>query len=184
MRCLQIILGISVREKQRNTDVRAKASIETVETIIRKIRLRWPDYVARMEPHRIPRQLLVCKFEGRKRSVGSQKLRWVNVVMRELKKCNLNKDWMNIAQHCAKWRSITDAVVTELNEKAEKREKMEKDKRRKETRERKYQIRLTYSVLNLVARLQPKQGRSCQSPTETWSSNSRDPLLLSLPPKL
>ena len=56
MRYLQIVLGISVREK-RNNDVRAKASIETVETITRKRRLRWIGHVARMEPHRIPRQV-------------------------------------------------------------------------------------------------------------------------------
>ena len=42
MRCLRIILGISVREKQRNTDVRAKASIETVETMIRQAKVARP----------------------------------------------------------------------------------------------------------------------------------------------
>ena len=36
MRCLRIILGISVRQKQRNIYIRAKASIETVDTMIRK----------------------------------------------------------------------------------------------------------------------------------------------------
>ena len=64
-----------------------------------------------MELHRIPRQLLVCKFEGGKCSVGGQELRWVNVVMRDMKKCKLNKEWMYIAQHRAKWRSIVDTVV-------------------------------------------------------------------------
>ena len=33
------------------------------------------------------RQLLVCKFEGGKRTVGGQKLTWVDIVMRDLKKC-------------------------------------------------------------------------------------------------
>ena len=35
------------------------ASIETVETMIRKRRLRWLGHVARMEPDRIPGQLLL-----------------------------------------------------------------------------------------------------------------------------
>ena len=40
MRCLQIILQVPVREKQRNTDLRARANIETVETMVRKRRMR------------------------------------------------------------------------------------------------------------------------------------------------
>ena len=73
--------------------------------------------------------------------------------MRDLKKCKRNKEWMHIAQHRAKWRSIVDTVVTELGEEAEE---MKKIRGRKEMRGSKYQNRPTYSVLNLVALLQPK----------------------------
>ena len=55
----------------------------------------WPGW----SPDRIPRQLLVCKLKGGKRSVGGQKLQWVDVVMRDLKKCKIEQDWMNIAQN-------------------------------------------------------------------------------------
>ena len=135
MHCLRIILGISVRERQRNTVIRFKASIETVDTMIRKRRLRWLGHVARMEPHRIPRRLLVCKFAGGKHAVGGQKLRWVDVVMRDLKKCKLNQEWMHVAQDRDKWSCVAETAVTELNEEAEETEKMKKDKR-KERRER------------------------------------------------
>ena len=64
MRCLRVILGVSVREKQRNTEIRSRANIETVETMVRKRRLRWLGHVARMDAGRIPRQLLVCKLEA------------------------------------------------------------------------------------------------------------------------
>ena len=50
--------------------------------------------------------------------------------------------------------SIVDAVVTELNEKAKKMGKMKKE--REEGKEINYQIKPTYSVLNLVAPLQHK----------------------------
>ena len=42
------LLSIPVTEKQTITDVRAKSSIETVETMIRKRRLRWLGHVVRM----------------------------------------------------------------------------------------------------------------------------------------
>ena len=142
MRCLRIILGISVREKQRNTTVRSMARIETVETMIRKRRLRWLGHVARMKPDRIPRQLLVCKFDGGKRSVGGQKLRWVDVVIRDLKKCKIDQDWMSIAQDRDEWGSIVEATANEVNEKAEEMEKMKKDMR-KERRERKQVVEQT-----------------------------------------
>ena len=38
-------------------------AIDTVETMVRKRKLRWLGHVARMDPGCIPRQLLVCKFE-------------------------------------------------------------------------------------------------------------------------
>ena len=63
---------------------------------------------------------------------------------------------MHFAQDRAKWRSIVDAVVTELNEEAVVMEKMKKDKRKEKMRRSKYQIRPTYSVLNPVAPLQLK----------------------------
>ena len=98
MRCLRIILGVSMREKQRNTDIRAKANIETVETMVRKRKLRWLGHVARMDAGRIPRQLLVCRPETGKHTAGGQKLRWADIVTKDLKRCKINKDWRKIAQ--------------------------------------------------------------------------------------
>ena len=49
-------------------------------------------------------------------------------MMRDFKKYKLKIERMHIAQHRAKWRSIVNAVVTELNEEAEEMEKMEIEK--------------------------------------------------------
>ena len=73
---------------------------------IRKKRLRWLGHLATMKPHCILRQLLVCKFEGGKHTVDGQKLRWIDIVMKDLKKCKLNKELMDIAQGHAKWRFV------------------------------------------------------------------------------
>ena len=100
--------------------------------------------------------------------------------MRDLKKRELNTEWMHISQDCGKLRSILDAVVTELNEEAEEMEKMKKERGRKERRGSEYQIRLTYSVLNLVAPLQVLSITNDRN----IEQQSKDPLLLSLPPKL
>ena len=72
--------------------------------------------------------MLVCKFVGGKRAVGDQKLRWVDVVMRDLKKC---KPRMHVAQDRDKWSFVVETAVTELNEEAEEMEKMKKTRLRR-----------------------------------------------------
>ena len=79
-----------MKEKRRHTDIRARANIDTVETMVRKRRLRWLGHVARMDPGRIPRQLLVCKFETGQRTVGGQKMRWADIVTKDLKRCKVD----------------------------------------------------------------------------------------------
>ena len=78
-----------MREKQRRTDIRAKANIETM---VRKRRLRWLGHAARIDVGCIPRQLLVCKLETGKRTAGGQKLRWADIVTKDLKRCKIDKD--------------------------------------------------------------------------------------------
>ena len=135
IRCLRIILGVSVKEKRRHTDIRARANIDTVETMVRKRRLRWLGHVARMDPERIPRQLLVCKFETGRRTVGGQKMRWADAVTKDLKRCKLDKDWRAIAQDRDKWNAMVESRVNDLNAEAEELEKRKKDER-KERREK------------------------------------------------
>ena len=55
MRCLRIILVLSVRQQKRNTVIRAEANMETVKSMLRRRRLRWLGHVARMDTERIPR---------------------------------------------------------------------------------------------------------------------------------
>ena len=55
----------------------------------------------------------------------------------DLKKYKLNKEWMHIAQHRAKWRSIV-ALQLELNEEAEEMEIWENVRGMKEMRGTEY----------------------------------------------
>ena len=135
MRCLRIILGLSVRQQKRNTVIRAEANMETVESMLRRRRLRWLGHVARMGTERIPRQLLVGKPEGGKRTAGGQKLRWADVVSKDLKGCKVYKDWREIAQNHSGWTAVVDKMVEDLNRESEEVEKRKKDER-KQRRER------------------------------------------------
>ena len=93
MRCLRIILRVSVRDKLRNVEIRARAGVMTVESMIRR-RL----HLSRMDLSWVPRQLMVCCPEGGKRMPGGQKLRWNDVVSKDLKKGEILSDWRQIAK--------------------------------------------------------------------------------------
>ena len=112
-----------MREKQRSTEIRFKASIETVEAMIRKRRLRWLGHVARMDPERIPRKLLVCRLKAGKHAVGGQKLRWADAVTKDLKRCKIDKDWREVAQNRNEWNIVTETIARKLNVEAEELEK-------------------------------------------------------------
>ena len=51
--------GCVVKEKKRNTEIRALESIERVELMIRCRRLGWLGHMARMETTQIPCQLMI-----------------------------------------------------------------------------------------------------------------------------
>ena len=50
-----------------------------------------------MEDSHLPKCLLVCRPASGKWSVGGQKRRWNDLVMSDLKKCDLLADWREVA---------------------------------------------------------------------------------------
>ena len=104
MHCLQVILRVAVREKQLNTYLRGRANIETVETMVRKRRMRWLGHVARTNEG--IKKLLVCRLEAGKQAVVGQKIRWSDVVTKDLKRCKIGKDWREIAQDHDEWKPL------------------------------------------------------------------------------
>ena len=63
-----------------------------------------------MEGCRLPKCLLVCKLAMGSRSIGrgegrgGQKKRWNDMVMEDLRKCDLLEDWKEIARTGGAWR--------------------------------------------------------------------------------
>ena len=83
-------------EEIRNVELRKRATMERMETTLMKRRLTWLGHVERMSAGRIPHKLMVSKPEGGKQSVGSQNLRWVDVVTQDLRACGIEKTWKEL----------------------------------------------------------------------------------------
>ena len=136
IRCLRIILGVSVRQKKRHTTIRKMAKQQRISSILTQRRLRFLGHLSRMPNERLPKQLLVSAPVGGQRSAGGQKRRWNDVVSSELKQCNLSGTWREQAQERDSWRNTIKHSVEVLNKQAEDTEKSRKDekKRRREQR--------------------------------------------------
>ena len=110
------------------------AGIEKVDVMVMRRRLRWLGHLERLDDTRLPKCLLVCCPLGGKRSVGGQKMRWCDVIMKDLKKCNLVPDWRDAAHDRDVWREFVEGGAAEHNCFQEEDEEKRKDglKQRKE----------------------------------------------------
>ena len=105
MRCLRFILGVSLWDGQRDTSTRKAAHIQRVSSMLTQRCLRLLGHIMRMPVDRLPRQLLMCAPPHGRRSAGGQKLRWNDLVSRDLQSCSLDGEWRALTQDQSEWRN-------------------------------------------------------------------------------
>ena len=135
MGCLRVILGVTRWDMKRNTMLRSLGEMERVETMIMKRRLRWLGHLERMENSRIPKCFLVCRPVTGRRSAGGQKKRWCDVLVSDLKWCDMWDDWRKIAKDRGAWRCLVREAASDFNDHKEAHEKERKDERKKRREE-------------------------------------------------
>ena len=131
MRCLRIILRVSVRDCERNTTIRKKAKMQRLSTLLLQRRLRFLGHLFRMDNKHLPRQLLVCTLPEGRRRAGGQKLRWNDLVSRDLQKCGLSDDWRDMALDHVAWQHVVRELTARVNEEDELKENQAKDEKKK-----------------------------------------------------
>ena len=106
LRCLRRILSISWQERIANSTVLERADIPSVFTLLRQRRLRWIGHVFRMVEGRIPKHLLYGELVQGKRPVGRPKLRFKDVVKRDMQAISLSVDsWESLASDRSVWKT-------------------------------------------------------------------------------
>ena len=158
MRCLRIILGISVWDMKRHTTIRKLAHQHRLSSLLSSRRLRFLGHIVRMPDFRLPKQLLVCALTGGARSVGGQKCRWNDLIQRDLVRFGIEQDWRELAQDRSAWRGIVEMSVNTINEEFEKKEDKKKDERKK-----KRQTHLATASAGLI----------CDHPNCTFTASNR-----------
>ena len=151
--------------------LRSLGEMERVETMIMKRRLRWLGHLERMENSRIPKCFLVCRPVTGRRSAGGQKKRWCDVLVSDLKWCDLWDDWRKIAkdrleEHGDAWSERQHQILMITRKHMRRRGRM---RGRREERRALSQQHWTGSVKSLGVSLwgRPRLGWSTMSDRDT-----------------
>ena len=106
MRQLRDIMSIKWYDKITNNEILCRANLPWMADILIEKNLRWLGHVQRMENDRLPRQLLYSQLCEGKRNQGRPRLRFKDVVKRNMKHREIDlKSWQTTASNRAAWRS-------------------------------------------------------------------------------
>jgi len=102
MRMLRWILGLTLRDKKRNDDIRRSLGVACITDKVREARLKWFGHVQRREEDCVRRILEadVCGQQSR----GRQRKRWIDVVKYNMEDLRLN---LVDVENRAEWRRRT-----------------------------------------------------------------------------
>lgn len=116
MRCLRRILGVNLLDKIPNVEIRARCSHQpTVESLIRRARLRWFGHVCRMEERRLPYQALWrTRPETWKVSRNAPKKTWIKQVEKDLANYGITSAHAkeNATRDRKWWKEIIEFICT------------------------------------------------------------------------
>ena len=105
MRCLRSILGVSLRDKMRNEDIRRQLDMTTTITdVVTKRRLKWFGHVIRMPACRLPNQAY-CNDFNKTRHRGRPPLRWKDQVQEDAQIPLPEAE--HLATNRLKWRKLS-----------------------------------------------------------------------------
>jgi len=106
MRHLRGILKISWKDKVTNEEIYRRTGLSPIADLLIERNLRWTGHIQRMGTERLPRQLLYSQLCLGVRNQGRPRLRFKDVVKRNLKWRDIKPDsWKSIAGDRPAWRA-------------------------------------------------------------------------------
>ena len=107
MRHLREIMKISWKDRVTNDEIYRSSGLASMADILIERNLRWTGHVHRMDAERLPRQLLYSQLSTGTRNQGRPRLRFKDVVKRNLKWRNISRDsWQTGACNRPAWRTM------------------------------------------------------------------------------
>ena len=114
-------------DMERNTIIRKLAQLPRLYTILSQRKMRLLGHLVRMDDHRLPKELIVSAPAGGRRAVGGQKLRWDNLISRNLRERGISDTWYYQVQDRTTWRSMRRTRLEDVNKQRESVVKVRKE---------------------------------------------------------
>ena len=117
--CLRRILGVRWSDMIPNTDILRRAGVDGIEAMLMLNQLRWAGHVHRMDPTRIPKQLLYGRLKFGKRRVGRPTFRFQDSLKRSLLACDISLcSWESATLDRSSWRKSIRSGVKLFHERS------------------------------------------------------------------
>ena len=105
-RCIRSICRVTLRDRERTSDLLEKLSIETIDTYICRQQLRWAGHVICMPWHRLPRKML-SSWVRSKRPRGAPKYTYGRSLLKSIRKSGIDTNyWHVLASNKFEWRKM------------------------------------------------------------------------------
>lgn len=101
------MLGVSLRDRIRNVDIRRRTGVCDVVERVAKLKWQWAGHLARNNS-KWTKTLMEWRPRETKRSIGRPQARWRDDIQR-----HAGKNWMKTAQDRSTWKSLEEAYVQE-----------------------------------------------------------------------
>ncbi|XP_076042228.1 uncharacterized protein LOC143026112 [Oratosquilla oratoria] len=124
--CLQRILGVKWWHIVPHTEIRSRARIDPIETIISQRQLRWLGHNIRLPTDRLPRKILYSELAEGTRRAGKPRKRYNDHMKTTLKKCAITPSNLeDLGSNRQGWHNIchqgSEQLTTNINRTAEQR---------------------------------------------------------------
>jgi hypothetical protein len=109
---LRQLLGIRWQDYVPNVEVLQRAGMPSIEALLTAANLRWAGHVVRMSEERLPKSVFYGELTEGTRAVGGQKLRFKDLLKRNLKVADISIDsWEETASDRVTYRGECRAAV-------------------------------------------------------------------------
>ena len=115
-RSLRKILNIPWQRFVPTTQVLDQAKMDSIESMVKKLRVKWLGHVRRMPDDRLPKLLMCCELSEGKRRRGRPSTRWKDIIRKDFKHLDINEsDWWDLSntENKSKWRTHINKNVAE-----------------------------------------------------------------------
>ena len=100
------MLGVKWQDKITNLEILQRCNSTPLTSTLKQRRLRWLGHVHRTPIDRLPKQIIYGKLTGCKQPVGRHKLRYKDVIKRDLKDYGIDPmHWQTVAEERPTWRN-------------------------------------------------------------------------------